>query len=79
MGELVGDDVGDVLLLGLGARDRVDEQEALAERDAPEVLHRAGREVGQREQVDLVARVRDAVVVLEPAQRERSDVERERR
>ena len=54
----------------------IDEQQVLAERDAAEVLHRAGGEVGQREQVDLVARVRDAVVVLEPAQAERADVER---
>ena len=37
-----------------------------------------GGEVGQAEQVDLVARVRDAVVVLEPAQAERRDVEAER-
>ena len=44
---------------------------------APEVLHRPGGEVGEREQVDLVARVRDAVVVLEPAQAERTDVEPE--
>ena len=28
VGQLVGDDVGDVLLLGLGARGRVDEQQA---------------------------------------------------
>ena len=42
---------------------RVDEQQVLAEGDAAEVLHRAGGEVGQGEQVDLVARVGDAVVV----------------
>ena len=53
------------------ARRRVDEQQALAERDAAEVLHRAGGEVGQGDQVDLVARVGDAVVVLEPAQARR--------
>ena len=53
------------------------QQQALAERDAAEVLHRAGGEVGQGEEVDLVARVRDAVVVLEPAQREGADVEAE--
>ncbi len=77
MGELVRDDVGDELALVLGARGRVDQQQALAEGDAAEVLHRAGCEVGQGDQVDLVARVRDAVVVLEPAQAERSDVEAE--
>ena len=64
-------------LLALRARGRVDEQQVLAERDAAEVLHRAGGEVGQGEQVDLVARVRDAVVVLEPAQAEGADVEAE--
>ncbi len=63
----------------LRARGRVDQQQALAERDAAEVLHRPGGEVGQGEQVDLVARVGDAVVLLEPAQRERADLEAERR
>ena len=77
MGELVGDDIGDELLLVLCRGRRIDEQQALAERDAAEVLHRSGREVGQREQVDLVARVGDAVVVLEPAQAERADLEPE--
>ena len=43
----------------------VDEQQHLAERDAAEVLHRAEREVGHRDQVELVARVGDAVVVGE--------------
>ncbi len=77
MGQLVGDDIGDELALALGARVGIDEQQALAERDAAEVLHRAGGEVGQREQVDLVARVGDAVVVLEPAKAEGADVESE--
>ena len=36
----------------------VDQQQVLAERDAAEVLHRPGGEVGQRDQVDLVARDR---------------------
>ncbi len=77
VGQLVGDDVGDELLLALRRRGRVDEQQVLAERDAAEVLHRPGGEVGQGEQVDLVARVGDAVVVLEPAQGEGADVEAE--
>ena len=77
VGELVGDDVGDSLLLGVRARLRVDEQRALAERDAAEVLHRPGGEVGKGEQVELVARVGDPVVVLEPAQGERPDLEAE--
>ena len=65
------------LLLAVRARGRVDEQHALAERDAPEVLHRPGGEVGEGEEVDLLARIGDAVVVLEPAQGERPDVEGE--
>ena len=54
------------------------EQEArLAERHAAEVLHRAEREVGERDEIALLARIRDAVVVGEELDRERSDVERE--
>ena len=79
MGELVGDDIGDQLLLVLRAGGRVDEHHVLAERDAAEVLHGARREVGQCDEVDLVARVGDAVVLLEPAQAEGPDVEREAR
>ena len=63
VGELVVDDVGDVLQLGLRRPLGIDEQQHLAERDAAEVLHRAEREVGNGDQVALVARVRDAVVV----------------
>ena len=79
VGQLVGDDVGDALLLAVRARGRVDEQGALAERDAPEVLHRPSGEVRQTEEVDLVAGVGDPVVVLEPAQGEGPDVEGESR
>ena len=77
MGQLVGDDVGDQLQLAHRGRRRVDQQDALPERDAAQVLHGAGCEVGQGQEVDLVARVRDPVVVLEPAQRERADVQPE--
>ena len=77
MGEFVRHDVGDDLALVLRARRRVDEEQVLAERDAPEVLHRPCGEVGERDEVDLVARVLDAVVLLEPAQAERADVEAE--
>ena len=37
---------------------RIDEQRRLAERHAPEVLHRAEREVGQRDEVELLRRGR---------------------
>ena len=79
MRQLVGDDIGDVLLFRLRRRGRVDEEERLAERDATEVLHRTCSEVGQRKEVDLLARIRNAVVVLEPLQRERPDLQPERR
>ena len=54
------------------------QQQRLAERHAAEVLHRAEREVGERDEIALLARIRDAVVVGEEAYRERADVERER-
>ena len=64
VGQLVGDDVGDagcsLIVAVAGWKEGV-----LPERDAAEVLHRPGGEVGERQQVDLVARVRDAVVGLE--------------
>ena len=78
MREFVGDDVTDELLFVLGAGGRVDEEQALAERDAAEVLHRAGGEVGKAGEVDLLAGVVDAVVLLEPSEAERADVEAER-
>ncbi len=77
MGQFVGHDIGDQLLLVLCARCRVDEQQALAERDAAEVFHGAGSEVGEPGQVDLVAGVGDSVVLLEPAEAERTDVQTE--
>ncbi len=77
VGEFVGDDVDDELALALGAGGRVEQQQALAERDAPEVLHRPCCEVGQGHQVDLGTGVRDCVVGLEPAQAEGADIEAE--
>ena len=65
--------------LGLRRPFRVDEQQHLAERDAAEVLHRAEREVGDRDQVALVARVGDRVVAGQPLERERRALEREGR
>ena len=53
------------LQLGLGGGGRVDEQDRLAEGDAAQVLHGAEGEVGHGDQVELVARVDDAVVVGE--------------
>ena len=56
----------------------IEQQPRLAERHAAEVLHRAEREVGERDEIALLAGVRDAVVVGEERDRERADVERER-
>ncbi len=78
MGEFVGDDVSDALAFVLRGVRRVDEQRRLAERDAAQVLHGACGEVGEGHEVDLVGRVVDAVVVLEPAEAELADVQTER-
>ena len=56
---------------------RVDEQRRLPERDAAEVLHGAEGEVGDGDEVELVARVGDAEVVGEVAQRGGADLEGE--
>ena len=79
VGQLVGDDVDDVLQLALGGVLGVGEQERLAERDAAEVLHGAEREVGDGDQVHRVARVGDVEVVGEVAQGELGHLEPERR
>jgi hypothetical protein len=79
VGDLVGDDIGERLQFVLRCRLRIGQQQALAIGDAPEVLHRARGEVGQRQHVELVGGVRDPVVVLVPAERERADLQPERR
>ena len=56
--------------LGVGRRRLVDQQRGLAEGDRAQVLHGARREVGDRQQVELVARVRHAVVALEEVEAE---------
>ena len=55
----------------------VEEQGGLAEGDAAQVLHGAEGEVGDGDQVELVARVGDAVPVGQEAQGERADLEGE--
>ncbi len=52
----------------------VDEQGGLPEGDGAEVLHGAGREVGDGQQVELVAGIGQAVVVLEVPQRGHRDL-----
>ena len=75
MGKLVAHHVGHQLLLVLGARLRVEQQQRLAVGDAPEILHRSSRKIGQRDHVDLLAWIGDAVIVLEPLEGNSADVE----
>ena len=79
VGQLVRDHVGDALELGVRGRRLVHEQRVLAEGDGAQVLHRAGGEVGDGEEIDLVARVGQPVVALEEVEREGADLEREAR
>ena len=77
MGKFVCNNVGNELPFRLCRIDRVNEKEILSERDAPKILHRPGGEIGECEQFNLVARIRNAVVVLKPLQAELCDVESE--
>jgi hypothetical protein len=76
--DLVHDGQRDLARLGLRHGVGIDEQCRLAEGHAPEVLHRAEREVGKRHEIELGRGVRDPVVVGEVPQREGSDLFRER-
>ena len=60
-----------------GAR-RIEQEELLAERDEARVLHRAGREVGHGDDVELLVRVRDAEPVGERVDEPARRLERER-
>ena len=71
MGDLVGDDVGDHLEVVVRRQVRVDQERGLAEGDRAQVLHGAEREVGDGDQVELVARVGQAEVLAEEPQRMR--------
>ena len=70
------DHVGDPEQLRLGRARLVDKQQDLPVGNAAEVFHRAPREVGHRHHVEFLARIRDAVVVREELQGERSSFER---
>ena len=78
VGDLVLDDLGDPLELDAGRVVGIGEQVDLAERDAAEVLHRAEGEVGDRDEVELVARVGLVEVVGEEPKRVGAGLERER-
>ena len=79
VGELVLDDLGDAAHLGPRRVGGVGEELGLAEGDAAEVLHRARREVRDRDEVELVAGIREREVLAVVAQRVRRDLDRERR
>jgi hypothetical protein len=66
--ELVRDRRRDGRTFGLPYDGFVDEQQLFLERDEPGVLHRAGLEVGERREVELVERVRDPRFGLEGRQ-----------
>ena len=79
MGVFMGDHVGDALALGVSGRRLVHEQGGLAEGDGAEVLHRPGREIGDGDEVELVAGIFATVILLIKAQREGADGLAERR
>ena len=74
VGQFVCHNVSDKLLLVLGARFGVDEEQTLAECDAAEVLHRPGREIGERDKVHLLPGVSNSVVLLKPTKAECADI-----
>ena len=73
----MGDDIDHQLAIGLSSAIGVHQQQVLSEGDAPQVLHRPGREIRQRDEVDLLPGVIDAVVLAEPPQAERRGLESE--
>ena len=70
---LVRDDVRYTLQFAARRGVFVDQQGRLAERDRAQILHRAEREVGNRDQVQFVARIGPAVIGAEEFQRRRAD------
>ena len=67
--DLVLDDLGEALQLGPGGVVRIREQDCLAEGHAAEVLHRSRREIGDRDEVELLAGVGNGEVARVEAQR----------
>ena len=75
--ELVGDQAENAAPRGAGARRRIEQQAALAERDRAPVLHRADVALRNRDQVELRQRIFQAEIVVEVAQEADRAVERE--
>ena len=70
---LVRDDVGHALQFAARRGVFVDQQGRLAEGDRAQILHRTEREVGNRDQVQFVARIGPAVIGAEEFERRRAD------
>ncbi len=66
----MSDHVDRSLLLALARPLGIEEQEDLPEGDGAEVLHGTGGEIGNGEQVELVARIGNAEILLEMGERE---------
>ncbi len=75
--DLVPDDRRDALELVASRMGRIGQKRYLAERHAPQVLHGAECEVGDRDEVELVTRVGLIEVLGEEPQRMRARLERE--
>ena len=75
--QLVRHDVHDAQQIGGGGLLRVGKQQRFPKGDGTHVLHRAEREVGHGNEVDLGAGVGNAVVVDQPGERERSGFQAE--
>ena len=70
MGELVSDDVRHTLELGPRRLSRVYEESGVSEGDAAQVLHGAGSEVRDGDEVHLVAGIGDVEIVAEEPERD---------
>ena len=69
--------IGHILLVGLGARRGVYQQQAFAIRNTADVLHCSGGEIGQCHHVNLGVGVGDSVIVDKPTQALDADIHSE--
>ena len=74
---LVRDHIGHALEFRVSRGLPVNQEGVFTKRDRPQVLHGPGGEVRNGEQVQLVTRVRQAVIVLEKPERVGRDLQRE--
>ena len=62
MGIFMRHDIGDALELGTGGFIGIDQQRGFTKGDGAQILHGAGGEIGDGDQIQLIAGIRDAVV-----------------